>query len=127
VNHDPHPSDPSHLWALPPEAAHTTRTATAAAHPCQLYAHTQAPRPSRTQYHHRYPQYLQERVYGEVRYQKGEDMLWLCGLCHDSIHDWLSWLLGEARKPDPAPSPRAVAEAVRTANWYWTQTNAHTG
>lgn len=104
------------------------RTATAQAHPCQLYAHTTTPRPSRTQYHHRYPQYLQERVYaGKVLYQSSPDMLWLCGLCHDSVHDWLSYLLGEARRPAPDPSPRAQAEAVRAANWYWAASNAQTG
>jgi hypothetical protein len=105
-------------------SAPSVRTATAAAHPCQLYAHASAPRPSRTQYHHRFPQYLQERVWGAVRLQSGDDMLWLCGLCHDSVHDWLSWLLGEARCPAPAPSARAQTEAARAANWYWTQVNA---
>lgn len=104
-------------------AAPTVRTATAASHPCQLYGHTAIPRPSRTQYHHRFPQYLQERVWGQVRLATGTDMLWLCGLCHDSVHDWLGWLLGEARRPVPDPAPRARAEAVRAAAWYWTQVN----
>jgi hypothetical protein len=104
------------------------RTATARAHPCQLYAHAATPRPSRTQFHHRFPQYLQERVYGRtVLADPATDMLWLCGLCHDSVHDWLSYLLGEARVPDPPPSLRARTEAERAADWYWTASNAQTG
>ena len=42
----------------------------------------------------------------------------LCGLCHDSVHDWVSWLLGEARQPMPEPGRRAKAEAQRTVDWY---------
>lgn len=103
------------------------RTATAQAHPCELYAHSTQPRPSRTQYHHRYPQYLQERVYGAVRYQSPPDMLWLCGLCHDSVHDWLSYLLKEAREPSPHPSSRARSEAQRAYDWYRSASAAHTG
>lgn len=94
------------------------RTATAASHPCQLYAHTHSPIPSRTQYHHRHPVYLQNRVYGEIRDASGDDMMWLCGLCHDSVHDVLGWLLGETREPDPMPGYNAVREAKRTMNWY---------
>lgn len=90
--------------------------ATAASHPCQLYAHTVAPRPSRTQGHHRHPEYLQNRLWGETR---DKELLWLCGLCHDSIHDALGWLLGESRKPDPMPSWRALNEAQMAAEWYW--------
>jgi hypothetical protein len=70
----------------------------------------------------------QERVYGRtVLADPATDMLWLCGLCHDSVHDWLSYLLGEARVPDPPPSLRARTEAERAADWYWTASNAQTG
>jgi hypothetical protein len=96
------------------------RTATARAHPCQLYAHTAPPVPSRTQYHHRFPQYLQERLWGEVRLDTPPDMLWLCGLCHDNVHEALGWLLGESRKPDPMPGRLALNEARRARNWYET-------
>lgn len=92
------------------------RTAQADDHPCELYAHTSAPIPSRTQHHHRRPVYLQERLYdGQVRYPAD---LWLCGLCHDSTHDVLGWLLGESRKPSPMPGRKTVAEAKRTYDWY---------
>jgi hypothetical protein len=94
------------------------RTATAFSHPCQLYAHTGVPFPTRTQYHHRHPVYLQYRVYGEIRDTDDVDMLWVCGLCHDSIHDWISWLLGEARKSNPEPQLRTKLEAKRTVDWY---------
>lgn len=90
------------------------RTAQASVHPCGLYAYHQ-PRPSRTQGHHRHPVFLQNRLYGRIRLP---ELLWLCGLCHDSVHDWLSWLLGEARKPDPEPGRLAKAEADRTFRWY---------
>jgi hypothetical protein len=104
-------------------AGHThARTATAASQPCQLYAHRDSPRPSRTQHHHRYPEYLQVRLWGEVRLQTGEDMLWVCGLCHDSIHDAVGWLLGETRRPNPLPSRKAMTEARRAVSWYWALT-----
>jgi hypothetical protein len=93
----------------------TPRTAQAAEKPCQLYAHSDPPRPTRTQGHHRHPVYLQNRVYGQIR---DPELLWLCGLCHDSVHDWISWLLGEARKPEPEPGWKAKAEAQRTVDWY---------
>jgi len=89
-------------------------TATAAHRPCGLHAY-HAPRPSRTQGHHRHPVYLQERVYGRTR---DPELLWLCGTCHDSVHEWLSFLLDEARRPDPEPGRLAKAEAERSYAWY---------
>lgn len=100
------------------------RTATAALRPCELYAHTAAPKPIRTQYHHRHPVYLQNRVYGEIRDAGPEDMLWVCGLCHDSIHEALGWMLGETRQPDPMPGYNVLREARRTADWYLSLTDA---
>lgn len=94
------------------------KTAKAADHPCELYTHDGYPRPTRTQYHHRHPVYLQNRVYGQIRDQDRPDMLWLCGLCHDSVHDWVSYLLGEAREPYPHPGRKAKQEAERTVAWY---------
>lgn len=99
----------------PPElASPAPLTALAALRPCQLYAYHQ-PRPTRTQGHHRYPVYLQNRVFGRIALP---ELLWLCGTCHDSVHDWISWLLGEARKPDPEPGRLAKTEARRTVDWY---------
>jgi hypothetical protein len=91
------------------------RTARAAEKPCQLYAHTTSPIPSRTQGHHRHPVYLQNRLYGSIR---DPEMLWLCGLCHDSVHDMISWLLGEGRQPNPMPGYNAIREARRTVDWF---------
>lgn len=71
----------------------------AARQPCQLYRQ-HSPQPLRTQGHHRFPQYLQVRVWGATRDQR---LLWLCGTCHDSVYEVLSWLLGEGRRPDPWP------------------------
>lgn len=91
-----------------------SRTATAAERPCQLYTF-HAPKVVRTEGHHRRPVYLQNRVYGRIR---DPELLWVCGNCHDAIHEWLSWLLGEARKPNPEPGRKAKAEAARTLAWY---------
>lgn len=89
-------------------------TATAADRPCQLYVF-HSPKPSRTQGHHRHPVYLQNRLFGRI---VDNDLLWCCGLCHDNIHEWLGWLLGESRKPNPEPGWKAKAEARRTYEWY---------
>lgn len=96
-------------------------TAPATSKPCQLYAHGVAPRPTRTQGHHRYPEYLQKRLWGETLV---DDLLWVCGLCHDSIHDVIGWLLGESRMPDPMPGYKTLAEARRTIHWYQSEERA---
>lgn len=90
-------------------------TAQAADKPCELYVHKIAPRPSRTQGHHRHPVYLQNRVYGKTQ---DTELMYLCGLCHDSVHDWVSYLLGEAREPNPNPGFKHKAEARRVVGWY---------
>ncbi len=98
------------------------RTAQAAEEPCQLYVHSGSPKPSRTQGHHRHPVYLQNRVYGRIR---DPELMYVCGLCHDSTHDVISWLLGEGRKPNPMPGMNVIREAKRTVEWYRTaQTEA---
>lgn len=84
-------------------------------HPCELYLDHGSAQPSLTQGHHRHPQYLQERLWGEVRDQT---LLWVCGTCHDNIHEWLYWLLGEHRRPQPDPPPRAKHEAQMAFEWY---------
>lgn len=94
------------------------RTAQAEDRPCQLYTHSTAPIPSRTQGHHRHPVYLQNRVYGEIR---DPELLWLCGLCHDSVHEVIGWLLGESRVPAPMPGRNVIVEAKRTVIWYQQQ------
>lgn len=93
------------------------RTATATEKPCQLYAHTAPPIPLRTQGHHRHPVYLQNRVYGRIVLP---ELFWVCGLCHDAVHEILGWMLGESRQPDPLPSTRSsyYREAARTYDWY---------
>jgi hypothetical protein len=98
-----------------PQPPVTPRTAHASQRPCELYAHSGSPRPTRTQGHHRHPVYLQNRVYGQIR---DPELLWVCGLCHDSIHAYLDWLLGDASKPDPMPGWRVKQEAARTVLWY---------
>lgn len=90
------------------------RKAPAAEQPCQLHRY-HFPRVCRTQHHHSKPAYLQLRVYGDVRY--GPD-LFVCGTGHDSIHAWLDWLLGEARKPDPEPGRAEKKSAGATYAWY---------
>ena len=80
-----------------------------------MYAHSCAPRPARTQGHHRHPVYLQNRVYGRIQ---DPEVLWLCGLCHDSVHEVIGWLLGFSRRPEPMPGPVVQREAQRTVDWY---------
>jgi hypothetical protein len=94
------------------------RTLPATTRPCQIY-HYHRPRPLRTQGHHRHPVYLQNRVYGRIL---DADLLWVCGTCHDNLHEIISWLLGEGRMPDPLPSTHSKTwiEAKRTVDWYHT-------
>lgn len=90
------------------------RTATATEKPCELHQY-HAPQPSRTQGHHRHPVFLQNRVYGHIQ---DPELLWVCGTCHDNIHEWLGFLLGESRQPDPTPGKMARAEARISFEWY---------
>jgi hypothetical protein len=99
---------------IPLDLQHTPETATAAEHPCAAYLY-HAPAVVRTQYHHTKPMYLQERLYGKVLY--GAD-LWLCGNCHDSVHEWLGYLLGESRMPNPQPGWKIKKIAQATFDWY---------
>lgn len=81
--------------------------------PCQLVSY-HAPVPVITEYHHTKPVFLQNRLYGQIVY--GAD-LWVCSNCHESIHAWLYWLLGE-RKIPPSIGRAAKAEAERTFAWW---------
>lgn len=90
------------------------RTARAVDHGCELYK-VHVPKPVRTEGHHRHPVYLQNQVYGRIQ---DPELLWVCGNCHDAIHEWLSWLLGDARKPEPEPGRKAKAEAQRSYDWF---------
>lgn len=97
-----------------PDQIHSPRTATAGEHPCEVYMY-HAPVPVRTQFHHTKPVYLQNRLYGQIMY--GPE-LWVCGTCHDSIHEWIGWLLGESRKPSPEPGWKIKHIAQETVDWY---------
>lgn len=99
---------------LPVDLLTRPRTASAADQPCQAYKY-HAPIPVRTQFHHTKPVYLQNRLYGKIIY--GPE-LWVCGTCHDSIHEWLGWLLGESRRPNPEPGYKIKYLAEETYSWY---------
>lgn len=90
------------------------RTASAGDRACELYAH-HAPLVVITEGHHRHPVYLQNKVYGQIR---DTELMWLCSNCHESVHAYLYFLLGERRKPNPLPPLRARVEAKRAWDWY---------
>lgn len=91
-----------------------TKAARATEQPCQLYTR-HIPKVVRTDGHHRHPIYLQNRVYGQLR---DTELLWVCGSCHDAIHAYLSWMLGEAEQPSPMPGYNAIREAKYSYAWY---------
>lgn len=91
-----------------------TRQLDAAEQPCAMRL-SHNPRPIRTQGHHRWPQYLQRRLWGSVRL---EDLIPLCGTDHDSTHTWLSFLLGEQRKPLLDPGTLVKTEAQAIVTWF---------
>jgi hypothetical protein len=80
---------------------------------CQLVKY-HAPIPSILEFHHSKPVFLQNRLYGNIKY--GAD-LWLCSNCHDSVHEWLYWLLN-MRRLMPHVGYAAREEATRTFEWY---------
>lgn len=72
--------------------------------------------PSLTQGHHIKPEFLQRRIYdGKEPHQ---ELVYLCGTCHDNLHNWLYFLLGEWREPMPHPPARAKAWAQTAYDWY---------
>ena len=82
-------------------------------HPCELVGY-HAPEPVMTEYHHQKPVYLQNRLYGRIIYGPS---LWLCSNCHDSVHAWLYWLMGERHQPTHI-GRAAKAEAEATYQWF---------
>jgi len=82
-------------------------------HPCVLVSY-HAPTPSVTEFHHSKPVFMQNRLYGNIQY--GADT-WLCSNCHDSVHEWIYWLVG-MRRNMPNVGRAAKAEAERTVAWY---------
>lgn len=90
-----------------------TDRAFAATQPCQLVTY-HAPVPVITEYHHQKPVFLQNRLYGRIIHGPS---LWVCSNCHEAIHAWLYWLLGERKEP-PYIGRAAKAEAERTYAWY---------
>lgn len=92
---------------------HQPTTAYAPEQECELVEY-HAPAPVMVEHHHTRPVFLQNRLYGRIVH--GAD-LWVCSNCHDAIHAWLYWLLGERRQP-PRIGRAAKAEAQRTFDWY---------
>lgn len=90
------------------------RTARASDQPCQLYSY-HWPKPLRTQFHHSRPIYLQNRLYGKIRYPAD---FWVCGTCHDSLHEVIDWLLGEGRQPGGNVGRKVLDKARDTVDWY---------
>lgn len=92
-------------------------TAPASIQPCELYLDHGSARPAFTQGHHRFPEYLQKRLWGEIR---NKEIIWMCGTCHDNLHGWLYMLMGEWRQTVQASEvpPRARALADSTLLWY---------
>lgn len=98
---------------MEPHKAAPPLTASAQDKPCQLYTY-HAPAVVITEYHHSKPVYLQNRLYGRIVYPADT---WLCSNCHEAVHAWLYWLLGERRQPTGV-GIYAKAEAQRTYDWY---------
>ncbi len=82
-------------------------------HICSLVSY-HAPRPVISEHHHRKPAFLQKRVYGKVLYDAD---MWLCSNCHEAVHAWLYYILGERDYP-LGIGRLAKAEAERTFDWY---------
>lgn len=97
-----------------PEIMTEPRQLDAATDPCQMRL-SHNPTPIRTQSHHRFPSYLQRRLWGEERL---DERLALCGTDHDSLHTWISVLLGEQYQPQLDPGRLIKAEAQMVVDWY---------
>lgn len=90
-----------------------TRKAQFTEQPCALVNY-HAPTPVITEYHHQRPVFLQDRLYGQIVYGPS---LWVCANCHEAIHAWLYFRLGEHREPTYI-GRAAKAEAERAYMWY---------
>lgn len=103
------------LALIYPAPVDLPREAQATDKPCELHR-SHSPVVVRTQGHHVFPMYLQRRVYaGVVRL---DDLLWLCGTGHDSLHAWLGWALGETYRPDVRPGWQTMRQVDRVMDWY---------
>lgn len=80
---------------------------------CELVTY-HAPEPVMVEYHHQKPVFLQNTLYGKVIYGPS---LWVCSNCHDAVHAWLYYLLGEHRAPARI-GYAARREAERTFAWF---------
>ena len=89
-------------------------TAPAREKPCEIRT-IHVPSPVLTQGHHRHPVFLQNRLYSRIQ---DNELLWVCGTDHDSIHAWLYWLLKERGRPAVYPGRLVVDEAELTFAWY---------
>ncbi len=56
------------------------------------------------------------RVWGRV--VPNTPLIDLCDNDHAAVHEWLSWLLGEARRPNPEPDRRCKLEAQCAFDWF---------
>lgn len=86
-----------------------------------MYKDHGSARPAFTQGHHRWPVYLQNRLWGEVRDQS---LIWLCGTCHDNLHGWLYYIMGERKytyEQAQIVPPRAKDGAYAVVDWYESQ------
>lgn len=83
---------------------------------CELVSY-HAPIPVMTEFHHTKPVFLQNRLYGKIVFPADK---WLCSNCHDAVHAWLYFLLGERKQP-PNIGRAAKAEAEATFNWFKTE------
>lgn len=86
----------------------------AAERPCEMRK-SHNPTPIRTQSHHRFPVYLQKRLWGSVRH---DDRIALCGTDHDSLHTWIAVLLGEQARPTLSPGWLVEREAQFVIEWF---------
>lgn len=84
--------------------------------PCELVKY-HAPEPSLTEYHHSKPVFLQNHLYGQIAF--GADT-WYCSNCHDSVHEWLYWLL-HRRINEPHVGHAAAGAAYKIFEWYMTE------
>lgn len=89
--------------------------AQAASKPCTLYSDHGSARYCVTEGHHLFPEYLQKRVYGQTVLK---NTVWLCSNCHENVHAWLYFLLGERQRPAPEPPIRAKRLAIQAYDWY---------
>lgn len=84
---------------------------------CELYLDHGSARPVFVQGHHLKPEYLQKRLWGEVRHN---ELIWLCGSCHDTVHGWIYMTMGDWKQTVSRSQvpPRALVVAENAVKWY---------